>query len=142
MKDVNPWQDAMVRLEATAKQMSLEPLLHARLREPDRVIEMSLPILMDDGRVRTFRAFRVQHNDLLGPYKGGLRYHPRVDMLEAKALAFWMTMKCAIIDVPFGYPRTESLHESAEFGELRSYIRDLVMKEYAAQERQQYATSA
>jgi len=57
---------------------------------------------MDDGRVKTFRGFRVQHNNIRGPYKGGLRYHPRVDMDEAKALAFWMTMKCAIVDVPFG----------------------------------------
>ena len=102
MKDSNPWEEAQGRLEAAAKQMSLAPLLHARLAEPDRVIEMSLPIQMDDGRVKTFRGFRVQHNDIRGPYKGGLRYHPKVDMDEAKALAFWMTMKCAIIDIPFG----------------------------------------
>jgi glutamate dehydrogenase/leucine dehydrogenase len=102
MKESNPWEDARSRLESIAKQVSLDPLLHARLAEPDRIIEMSLPIRMDDGRVKTFRGFRVQHNNILGPYKGGLRYHPRVDMDEAKALAFWMTMKCAIIDIPFG----------------------------------------
>ncbi|HEV3245437.1 MAG TPA: Glu/Leu/Phe/Val dehydrogenase [Candidatus Paceibacterota bacterium] len=102
MKETNPSEDARLRLEAAAKQVSLDPLLHARLAEPDRIIEMSLPIRMDDGRVKTFRGFRVQHNNILGPYKGGLRYHPRVDMDEAKALAFWMTLKCAIIDIPFG----------------------------------------
>ncbi|MDR3571513.1 MAG: Glu/Leu/Phe/Val dehydrogenase [Candidatus Pacebacteria bacterium] len=102
MKSVNPWEEARMRLESAAKQMDLNALLHARLAEPDRVIEMSLPITMDDGRVKTFHGFRVQHNNILGPYKGGLRYHPRVDMDEAKALAFWMTMKCAIVDIPFG----------------------------------------
>ncbi len=102
MKDTNPWEDAKERLEAAAKQANLDALLHARLAEPDRIIEMSLPIRMDDGRVKTFRGYRVQHNDILGPYKGGLRYHPKVDLDEAKALAFWMTLKCAIIDIPFG----------------------------------------
>src|SRR3984957_461663 len=102
MKDSNPWEDARSRLDVAAKQMQLDPLLHARLAEPDRIIEFSLPIQMDDGRVKTFRVFRVQHNNIRGPYKGGLRYHPRVDMDEAKALAFWMTMKCAVADIPFG----------------------------------------
>jgi len=102
MKDANPWENARQRLEAAAKQVDLDPLLHARLAEPDRVIEMSLPMRMDDGRVKTYRGYRVQHNNILGPYKGGLRYHPKVDLDEAKALAFWMTMKCAIIDIPFG----------------------------------------
>lgn len=102
MKNDNPWEDARSRLEAAAKAVDLDPLLHAQLSEPDRIIEMSLPIRMDDGRIKTFRSYRVQHSDILGPYKGGLRYHPRVDLDEAKALAFWMTMKCAIADIPFG----------------------------------------
>lgn len=102
MKDENPWEDARSRLESAAKQVNLDLLLHARLAEPDRIIEMSLPIMMDDGRIKTFRGYRVQHNNILGPYKGGLRYHPRVDLDEAKALAFWMTVKCAIVDIPFG----------------------------------------
>jgi len=102
MKEANLWEDARGRLEIAAKQTSLEPLLHARLAEPDRVVEMSLSIQMDDGRIKEFPAFRVQHSNIRGPYKGGLRYHPRVDMDEAKALAFWMTMKCAIADIPFG----------------------------------------
>ncbi|HUO50596.1 MAG TPA: Glu/Leu/Phe/Val dehydrogenase [Candidatus Paceibacterota bacterium] len=101
-KEQNPWQDARNLLEKVAQEVSLDPLLHAQLLEPDRVIEMSLTIKMDDGRIKSFRAYRVQHNNARGPYKGGLRYHPRVDVDEAKALAFWMTMKCAIIDVPFG----------------------------------------
>lgn len=99
---MSPWQEAKKRLEKAASQVEIDPLLHARLAAPDRVVEMSLPIRMDDGRIKTFTGFRVQHNDLRGPYKGGLRYHPKVDMDEVKALAFWMTMKCAVVDVPFG----------------------------------------
>jgi len=97
-----PWDEAKERLEEAVAKIHIDPLLVARLTEPDRVIEMSLPMRLDDGRVKTFKGFRVQHNNLRGPYKGGLRYHPRVDMDEVKALAFWMTMKCALIGVPFG----------------------------------------
>ncbi|MBI2613094.1 Glu/Leu/Phe/Val dehydrogenase [Candidatus Kaiserbacteria bacterium] len=98
----NPWQRARTQLKNTAKHLSLDPLLLARLSNPDRVIEVSLPIKMDDGSVRVFEGFRIQHNNLRGPYKGGTRYHPKVDMDEVKALSFWMTFKTALIDIPFG----------------------------------------
>ncbi len=98
----NPWTRAQAQLKSAAGHLSLDPLLLARLGSPDRVIEVSLPIKMDDGSAKVFEGFRVQHNNILGPYKGGLRYHPKVDMDEVKALAFWMTMKNAIVDVPFG----------------------------------------
>src|SRR3990167_3494776 len=98
----NPWERAQEQLHAAARHLTLDPLLRARLEQPDRVIEVSIPITMDDGSVRAFDGFRVQHNNILGPYKGGLRYHPKVDMDEVKALSFWMTMKNAVVDVPFG----------------------------------------
>jgi len=98
----NPWERAQEQLHAAAKYLTLDPLLKARLENPDRVIEVSLPITMDDGTPRVFEGFRVQHNNIRGPYKGGLRFHPKVDMDEVKALSFWMTMKNAIVDVPFG----------------------------------------
>ncbi|OGG71255.1 hypothetical protein A3F27_00110 [Candidatus Kaiserbacteria bacterium RIFCSPHIGHO2_12_FULL_53_13] len=98
----NPWTRAMKQLENAASKFSVEPLLLARLKNPDRVIEVSVPIKMDDGSVGMYQGFRVQHNNDRGPYKGGLRYHPHVDMDEVKALSFWMTMKNAVIDVPFG----------------------------------------
>ncbi len=101
MKDT-PWSEAQEMLRSAAELVSLDALILARLMEPDRIVEVSLPMRLDDGKIKVFRGFRVQHNDMRGPYKGGLRYHPRVDMDEAKALAFWMTMKCAVIDVPFG----------------------------------------
>jgi glutamate dehydrogenase/leucine dehydrogenase len=98
----DPWESAQSELQKAAQRLKLAPLLFARLSEPDRIVEVSLPLTMDDGSVRRFDGFRVQHNNIRGPYKGGLRYHPQVDMNEVKALSFWMTMKNAVIDVPFG----------------------------------------
>jgi glutamate dehydrogenase/leucine dehydrogenase len=98
----NPWLTAKSQLEKAHQRLGLSPLLHSRLSEPDRIVEVSLPLIMDDGSVRRFDGFRVQHNNIRGPYKGGLRYHADVDMDEVKALSFWMTMKNALVDVPFG----------------------------------------
>ena len=98
----NPWTRALAQLHAAADALKLDPLELARLENPDRVVEVSVPICMDDGSARVFQGFRVQHNNIRGPYKGGFRYHPKVDMDEVKALAFWMTMKNALVDVPFG----------------------------------------
>ncbi len=102
MTSNNPWQRARAQLKNTGKLLSLDPLLAARLEHPDRIIDVSIPLTMDDGSVRVFEGFRVQHNNIRGPYKGGLRYHPKVDKDEVKALSFWMTMKNAVIDIPFG----------------------------------------
>jgi glutamate dehydrogenase/leucine dehydrogenase len=98
----NPWTRAQEQLKKVAKIAQTPPLLAARLLEPDRIIEVSLPITLDDGEVKTFTGYRVEHNNILGPYKGGLRYHPNVSMDEVQALAFWMTMKCAVVDIPMG----------------------------------------
>jgi glutamate dehydrogenase/leucine dehydrogenase len=72
------------------------------LTAPKRIIEVSLPVRMDDGRLEVFNAYRIQHNDILGPFKGGVRYHPQVDLDEVQALSFWMTFKCAVAGLPFG----------------------------------------
>ncbi|MFH1522596.1 MAG: Glu/Leu/Phe/Val dehydrogenase [Patescibacteria group bacterium] len=72
------------------------------LKSPQRSIEVAIPILMDDGNLKVFTGYRVQHNDILGPFKGGLRYHPKVNIDEISALAFWMTFKCAVADIPYG----------------------------------------
>jgi len=98
----NPWIRAKQQLTQAAKKLGLDKLLFSMLSEPDRIIQVSLPIKMDDGSIRVFSGFRVQHNNIQGPYKGGLRYHPKVDMDEVKALAFWMSMKNAVVGVPFG----------------------------------------
>ncbi len=98
----NPWQNAQMQLAKAGEYMELSALLRATLSQPDRIIEVSLPVLMDNGSVRVFTGFRVQHNNTRGPYKGGLRYHEQVNMDEVKALSFWMTIKNAVVDVPFG----------------------------------------
>jgi len=72
------------------------------LMQPKRVTEVSIPVRMDNGEIRVFDGFRVQHNDARGPYKGGIRFHPQVDLDEVKSLAFWMTIKCAVVDIPYG----------------------------------------
>ena len=101
MRD-NPWERARAQLHASASKLELSETLLERLENPDRAIEVSVPVEMDDGRTETFHGYRVQHNNIRGPYKGGIRFHPKVDMDEVKALAFWMTMKNAVIEVPCG----------------------------------------
>jgi len=72
------------------------------LKHPDKVIEVSIPVRMDDGSLKIFTGYRAQHSNILGPYKGGTRYHPQVDIEEIKSLSFWMTIKCAVVNIPFG----------------------------------------
>src|SRR3990167_10181600 len=89
-------------IEKAAKLMKLDPNVKEILSNPNRIIEVSLPVKMDDGNMKVFIGFRVQHNDSAGPYKGGIRYHPRVDMEEVKALATLMTIKCSVVGIPLG----------------------------------------
>jgi glutamate dehydrogenase (NAD(P)+) len=91
----NQWQRA-------AELMELEPWITTILSEPKNEIRVNFPALMDDGQYRLFKGYRVQHNNILGPYKGGIRYHPEVDIDEIKALASWMAFKCALVDLPLG----------------------------------------
>ena len=102
MTDNNPWLRAKRQLEKVSKKITIPPLLFAELSQPHRTISVSLPLRMDDGSIQVFEGYRVQHNNILGPYKGGLRYHHNVSMDEVRALAFWMTMKCAVVDIPMG----------------------------------------
>lgn len=98
----NPWLRAQQQLEKIATLIDLPPLLLERLIEPDRVITVSLPLRRDDQTTTRYTGYRSQHNNILGPYKGGIRYHEQVSLDEVKALSFWMTIKCAVINVPFG----------------------------------------
>ncbi len=98
----NPYANAMKQLENTANIIHLDPDVHEYLRQPKRILSVSLPIKMDDGKVRNFQGYRVQYNDARGPFKGGIRYHPNVTLDEVKALATWMTWKCAVVDIPYG----------------------------------------
>ncbi len=98
----NPWTRALAQLEHAGSLAHITPTLLERLKKPDAIIDAAFSITLDSGEDKTFRGYRVQHNNILGPYKGGLRYHPQVDLDEARALAFWMTMKTALLNVPFG----------------------------------------
>jgi glutamate dehydrogenase (NAD(P)+) len=93
---------ALDQFDLTADHLALEPDLRAVLRLPKREWTVNFPVKLDDGRVRVVTGYRVQHNVARGPAKGGLRYHPSTDLDDVRALAMWMTWKCALVDVPFG----------------------------------------
>ncbi len=98
----NPFQAMIQRFDIAAKILKLEPDVYEILKTPSKLIEVSLPIKMDDGTIRVFDGYRVIHSTALGPSKGGIRYSPAVEADEVKALAAWMTWKCAIADIPYG----------------------------------------
>jgi len=98
----NPWEIALSQLDRVAKRIGLDEEIHERLRHPRRILIVSFPVRMDDGRMRVFTGYRVHHSLDRGPAKGGIRYHPDVTLDEVKALAMWMTWKCAVVDIPFG----------------------------------------
>lgn len=98
----NPWDMARAQLDTVAEYLELDAGIHARLRQPWRALEMALPVCMDDGSVRVFTGFRVQHSVARGPAKGGLRYHPDVTYDEVRALSMWMTWKTAVVGIPYG----------------------------------------
>ncbi|MEK7080865.1 MAG: Glu/Leu/Phe/Val dehydrogenase [Patescibacteria group bacterium] len=98
----NPFQNAMAQLDKVAKIKNFGDEFIARLRQPDRDIRVSIPVEMDDGSLKIFEGYRVEYNNALGPYKGGIRYHPDTEINEVKALAFWMALKCAVAGIPMG----------------------------------------
>lgn len=98
----NPFDSAMMQLKKGAEVIKLSQPLLEQLSLPERVIQLSFPLKRDSGKVEMIKGFRVQYNNFLGPYKGGLRFHPNVDMDEVKALSFWMMIKNAVVNVPFG----------------------------------------
>jgi glutamate dehydrogenase (NAD(P)+) len=101
-EDLNPFRIAMSQFDAAAVKLKLNEGLREVLRSPRRALTLSLPIKMDDGTIKVFQGFRVQHNNSRGPCKGGIRYHPNVSFDEVQALASWMTWKCATVNIPFG----------------------------------------
>jgi glutamate dehydrogenase (NAD(P)+) len=98
----NPWHNAQRQFDAAAELLQIEPGLRAVLREVRREYTVRFPVKMDNGSVRMYEGYRVQHNTTRGPAKGGLRFHHEVSLDEVKALAMWMTWKCAIANLPFG----------------------------------------
>lgn len=99
---LNPYQIAVEQLENVAKIINLDKGIFEMLRVPQRVLSVQVPVRMDDGSVKVFQGFRSQHCNALGPWKGGIRYHPGVTLDEVKALSMWMTWKCAVVGIPLG----------------------------------------
>lgn len=94
--------DAVSQLDLAAKYLSIESEVIERLKHPKAAMEVSIPVRMDDGTLKVFKGYRVRYNDSRGPTKGGIRFHPDVTLDEVKALAFWMTIKCAVVGIPLG----------------------------------------
>ena len=101
-RETNPFESMMSRFDRAAKLLKLEDDLYAVLRVPNRELKVYIPVRMDSGRIQVFEGYRVQHNFARGPAKGGIRYAPDVTIDEVRALAAWMTWKCAVVNVPFG----------------------------------------
>jgi glutamate dehydrogenase (NAD(P)+) len=99
---INAWHVAQQQFDLAAERLNLDPGLRRVLREPRRELTVHFPVKMDDGTVQVFTGFRVQHNLGRGPAKGGIRYHQDVSIDEVKALAMWMTWKCAVVGIPYG----------------------------------------
>jgi glutamate dehydrogenase (NAD(P)+) len=99
---INPWAVAQQQFDLAAERLNLDPGLRRVLREPRRELIVHFPVHMDDGSVQVFTGYRVQHNLGRGPAKGGIRYHQDVTLDEVKALAMWMTWKCAVVGIPYG----------------------------------------
>ncbi len=102
IKGVNAFEMAQAQFDKVAAILDLDPATRELLRWPLREYSFAIPVRMDDGQVKVFRGFRVQHNDARGPSKGGIRFHPQETLDTVRALATWMTWKCAVVDIPLG----------------------------------------
>ncbi len=121
--------DVLENLEGAISRLRIKEEVAERLRTPERILEVSIPVKMDDGGRKVFKGFRVQHNSARGPTKGGIRFHPSVNLDEVKALASLMTWKCALLDLPFGGAKGGVIVNPKELSERelerlsRGYIR-------------------
>ena len=109
-RELNPWLSQVALFDATVERMKLPAGLATLLREPMREIIVHIPVVMDSGEIQMFTGYRVQHSIARGPGKGGIRYAPDVTLDEVRALASWMTWKCAVVNVPFGGAKIGRAH--------------------------------
>lgn len=98
----NPYENMLHVLDEAAEKLGLQRSEYETLRYPERELTVSIPVKMDNGEIRVFEGYRVQHNSARGPYKGGIRYHQDSDLNEVKALSAWMSFKCAVVNIPYG----------------------------------------
>ena len=125
-----PFDNAMKQLDKAAGVMNLDKAVHAILQKPERIIEMAIPVKMDNGETKVFTGYRSQFNNALGPYKGGIRYHWNVTKEEVMALSFWMMIKCATVNIPMGGGKGGVIVNPKELseGELERLSRGYVQK--------------
>ena len=101
-QEINPWEAQSARFSFAAQKLNLDEGLWKVLQYPNRELIVHIPVAMDNGKLEVFTGFRVQHSIARGPAKGGVRYSPDVTLDEVRALAAWMTWKCAVVNIPFG----------------------------------------
>ena len=99
---LNPFEIARKQVKTACDRLTADPAVYEILKNPQRVLEVTFPVKLDDGTVKTFTGYRSQHNNAVGPYKGGVRFHPNVNLDEVKALSIWMTIKCCVAGIPYG----------------------------------------
>lgn len=102
LNPINPWEMVLAQIDKAAQYIRCDQDIIEKLRHSERALMVSVPVRMDDGRIKVYKGFRVQYNTVRGPAKGGVRYHPEVNLDEVTALAAWMTWKCAVMNIPFG----------------------------------------
>ena len=99
---LNPFEIARKQVKTACDRLNADPAVYEILKNPQRALEVSFPVKLDNGTVKTFTGYRSQHNNAVGPYKGGVRFHPNVNLDEVKALSIWMTIKCCVAGIPYG----------------------------------------
>ena len=102
LERLNPFEIAQKQIKSACDKLNTDPAVYEILKNPMRVLEVSFPVKLDDGTIKTFTGYRSQHNNAVGPFKGGLRFHPAVTKDEVKALSTWMTFKCSVAGIPYG----------------------------------------
>ena len=100
--EYNPYKNVVDAMEEAMEIGKIDKHMFEIIKNPQREIKVYLPVEMDDGSVKVFEGYRVQHSNIRGPFKGGIRYHQNVTLNEVKALATWMSLKCAVVNIPFG----------------------------------------
>lgn len=98
----NLFKNALIQLESIKNYLTVSTGILEQLKQPQRILEAAIPVKMDNGQIKVFTGYRAQYNNARGPFKGGIRFHPQTDLNEVKALSFWMTIKTAVVDIPFG----------------------------------------
>lgn len=127
-ENTNPLLAAQARVKSACDKLGMDKNVYEILKNPARIVEVQIPVKMDDGTIRTFTGFRAQHNTALGPSKGGIRFHPMVSRDEVSALSIWMTFKCAVTGLPYGGGKGGVIVDPKELsdGELERLCRGYV----------------